>query len=232
MKKIQLQLSLFILTFMGFNTLQAADTVKMTELMYQEAAPGLGVYPYRILANDKFMRFDGGNDNDGYILYDRKNKRITSVNHEDQSRLIIQHKTDATYKNEKIHVEFIHTELEKSPQLQGKKAKMHEIVANENLCRQVLSFDGLLPSFIKAWKEYEDFMQKQNQATLSRTPSDMQTDCFITNNISHASSFLNFGLPYSIKSKDGTLRILQNYQQVEKPKLFVTPPSNYREFII
>jgi len=232
MKKIHSQLAVLILTVIGFSTLQAADSIKITELMYQEAAPGVGVYPYRILSNDEFLRFDGGNDNDGYILYERKNNRVISVNHEDQTRIIIQPKSKTMYKNEKINVDFIHTELEKSPQLQGKKAKMHDIVANENLCRQVLSFEGLLPNFIKIWQEYEDLMQRQNQQTLSRTPLDMQTDCFITNNISHASSFLNFGLPFSIKSKDGTLRILQNYQQVEKPKLFVTPPSNYREFKI
>ena len=213
-------------------TLQAFadETIKLTEIVYQEASPGLGVYPYRILLNDEYMRFDGGKDEDGYILFNRKEKQIVSVNHEDQSRFLIQPQPKKLYENAKIEVKVVTSNLEKAPKIQNVKAKLHDIVANENLCRQVLSFDGLLPKVTQAWKEFEDLIQMQNQLTLSRTPKDMQTDCFITNNITNASLFLAYGLPYSIKSKDGSLRILKGYSVVEKPLSIMSVPEKYQTF--
>ncbi len=207
-----------------------AETLKLTQVIYQEASPGVGTNPYRLLVNDDFLRLDGGIDSGGYILFNRQEKLVISVNHEDQSRFVIQPDSNGSYENAKIKVRVVHSALEKSPKLQGIKAKQHDITANENLCRQVLSFKGLLPEVTKAWAEFEELMQTQNQLTLSRTPQDMQTDCFITNNITHASLFLNEGLPYSIKSKDGNLRILQSYSMVEKPKAMMSVPSEYREF--
>jgi len=208
----------------------AAETVKLTEIVYQEASPGVGSYPYRILVNDEYLRFDGGKDEDGYILFNRKEKQIVSVNHEDQSRFYIQPQTQKPYVNTKIKVKVVTSILDKAPKIQNSKAKMYDIIANENLCRQVLSFDGLLPKVTKAWKEYEDLMQQQNQLSLSRTPQDLQTNCFITNNITDASLFLDYGLPYSVKSKDGTLRILQSFSEVEKPKSIISVPAEYHKF--
>jgi len=208
----------------------AEEMMKLTEIMYQEASPGVGTYPYRILVNDEYLRFDGGKDEDGYILFNRKEKQVVSVNHEDQSLFYIQPQSKKTYENSKIEVVVIESNLEKAPKIQNFKAKLYDIVANESLCRQVLSFDGLLPEVTKAWKEFEELMQIQNQLTLSRTPKDMQTDCFIANNISNASEFLNYGLPYSIKSKDGTLRILKDYSVVEKPLAIMGVPVGYQKF--
>jgi len=208
----------------------ATETVKLTEIVYREASPGVGSYPYRILVNDDYLRFDGGKDDDGYILFNRKEKQVVSVNHEDQSRFYIQPQAQKPYENTKIKVKVVTSTLDKAPKIQNYKAKMHDIIANETLCRQVLSFDGLLPKVTKAWKEFEDLMQHQNQLSLSRTPKDLQTNCFITNNITNASRFLDYGLPYSIKSKDGTLRILQNYSEVEKPMSIISVPAEYRRF--
>ncbi len=208
----------------------AEKTIMLTEIIYKETSPGVGSYPYRILVNDEFLRFDGGKDEDGYILFNREFKQVVSVNHDDQSRFYIQPKSKKPYENSKIKVDVVHTKLKKAPKIQNIEAKMHNIVANENLCRQVLSFEGLLPKVTKAWKEFEEIMQTQNQLTLSRTPQDMQTDCFITNNITHASQFLDFGLPFSIKSKDGTTRILQSYSNIEKLVSIMRVPADYREF--
>ncbi len=210
----------------------AEKTLTLTQVIYQESSPGVGSYPYRILVNDDYLRFDGGKDDDGYILFSREFKQVVSVNHEDQSRFYIKPEANKPYENNKIEVKIVDTELKKAPKINNISAKMHEIVANENLCRQVVSFEGLLPNVTQAWKEYEEVMQAQNQLSLSRTPEDMQTDCFITNNITHASQFLNYGLPFSIKSKDGTIRILQSYSEVEKPATFISVPAEYREFAL
>lgn len=220
------------MAFLSAITQQAAaeEMMELTEIIYQEASPGVGSYPYRLLVNDDYLRFDGGKDDDGYILFNRKEKQVVSVNHEDQSRFYIQPQPKKPYENSKIEVKVITSDLDKAPKIQNVKAKLHDILANENLCRQVLSFDGLLPNVTKAWKEFEEFMQIQNQLTLSRTPKDMQTDCFITNNISNASQFLDYGLPYSIKSKDGSLRILKDYSIVEKPVTIMAVPAGYQQF--
>lgn len=226
MKKITILAA--ILTSLSFQA--NADTLKLTQVMYQEASPGVGVSPYRILVNQDFLRFDGGKDHEGYLLFDRKKKQVTSVNHEDQSRFIVKPTTKGVYENTKIVVKVVPSTLKNAPNIQGVTAKLYDITANENLCRQVLSLKGLLPEVTKAWAEFEEIMQAQNQLTLSRTPKDMQTDCFLTNNISHASLFLKEGLPYSIKSKDGNLRILQSYSVVEKPAVLMSTPSKYSEF--
>lgn len=224
--------TLLFISLMASLTLQvnAEDNIKMIQVLYQESSPGTGTYPYRILVNDDFLRFDGGNDEDGYILFDRKQKQVISVNHDDQSRFVIQPKSESNFKNKKITVRTIHSYLEKSPKIKGIKAKMHDIIANETLCRQALSFEGLLPEVTTAWKEYEELMQTQNQLSIDRTPKNLRTDCFLANNIINASLFLDYGLPFSVKSKDGNLLILQSFSDVEKPASFVGLPKSYREF--
>lgn len=208
----------------------ADNKIKFIQVIYQESSPGVGAYPHRILVNDEFIRLDGGNDEEGFILFDRKKKEIVSVSHDDQSRFVIKPQDKTNYTNEKVIVRTVHSSLEKAPEIQGVKAKIHDITANETLCRQVLSFEGLMPKVTVAWKEFEELMQTQNQISLSRTPKQLQTECFLTNNITHASLFLDYGLPFSVRSKDGTLRILKSYSDVEKPASFLTLPASYREF--
>lgn len=210
---------------------EAKKEIQFTEVLFNEVSPGLDPYSYRILVNKDYVRFDAGADNDGFILYNRANKVIQSVNHEDKSRVTIS-VDEAEYKGKKVKVETLSKLLDKAPQVQNSKAQLHDIVGNETLCRQVMSFSGLLPEVTSAWTEFELVMQQKNQSTLSRTPQDMQTDCFIVNNITHAEMFLSFGLPYSVKSSDGTLRVLRDFSEVTKPSSFIEIPKTYQEFKI
>jgi len=59
---------------------------------------------------------------------------------------------------------------------------------------------------------------------------EMQTDSFITNNIRHDRQLLDDGLPYSIRSKDSSLRILKGYPVVKKSVSIMSVPAEYQQF--
>lgn len=219
---------ILIVCFSSF-ALNAETDMKFTEVLYKETSPGVDPYLYRLLVNDEYIRFDAGIDQDGYILYDRKQNKIVSINHDDQTRFYIEPNSKVV-KVKEIDLKIHSKAFKKAPKINNIKAKSHDLVVNENLCRQVISFSGLLSEVTLAWSKYEDLLQQQNINSLDRTPKQFQTDCFMANNITHASTFLNYGLPFSIRSKDGASKVLLNFGEITKPKSIVNIPLNYREF--
>lgn len=219
---------LITLLFCSLTAQAQKPELTFTEVLYQETAPGLDTYGYRLLVNQQFIRFDAGIDDDGYILFDRAKKTIVSVNHEDQTRFLLKPQ-QSDFNGTLLEVKTLSSDLAKAPMVQGTKAQMHDILVNQSLCRQVVSFAGLLPEVTQAWSDYEALLQSQNQQILSSTPKNMQTDCFMVNNMTHANLFLQYGLPFSVKSKDGTVRILSHFSSVSKPSSMVSIPEHYRE---
>lgn len=221
MKKISLTILLF------FSVISVAQALELQQVIYKEADLGTAPQGMRLLVDKQFLRIDGGSDKESFILLDRANKQIISVNHEDRTVIYIQpQQKKFTAPKNQVRVES--QDLPNSPAINGVNATAHMILSNETLCRQVVSFKGLLPKVTQAWSEYEAIIQSQNRQTLYRTPQDMRTHCFMTNNITHATLFLNYGLPFSVKSSNGNLKILQNYSNVTKGSDIFEIPKNYQ----
>jgi hypothetical protein len=59
-------------------------------LLYRVVSPGEAAYFNRLLSTPAFLRLDKGAQDSGYILYDRRQRVIYSVDHEARSILVIE----------------------------------------------------------------------------------------------------------------------------------------------
>lgn len=210
----------------------ADEKIPAYELLYDEHEPGTDTYIVRFTVTDRYIRIDDLNDDSGFILYDDVKKTVYSVSHFDKSILVIPafkyEKPELKNKIEEAYEAFVD-----APQVSGKTVynyRVSSITDSSGVCIDIQLVPGLLPDVTKILNSYRKIVVGQQAKTLTNTPEEYQTTCFLYDQIFNDGKYYEKGLPIQERYSNGKTRILTSYKQVEvNLKMFETV-EGYREY--
>jgi hypothetical protein len=219
-----------VASFAGVSASASSSVQVGTALYFEEQERGGEPAPTRMLVTPDFLRIDYGQDNDDFILYDRKRPTIYSINHADKTTLVISPKR-VTAKPPKSLRHEVKQDRAPLPAVGGKVVVHYELFTNDRRCYDLFAADGLLPEALPALREYAQTMAGEQGATLAFTPKEMQDTCDIANHVFVPTRHLAHGFPVRSEDFAGKTRQLVNYEQGKtfSPSLFVVP-EGYRRY--
>ncbi|WP_455380564.1 hypothetical protein [Acidihalobacter prosperus] len=186
-----------------------------------------------MLVTKVFLRIDNGSTG-SYVLFDRRNRTIYSVDKSDHTVLVIP--------PQKVHVKppmaLKLSERKKlaknAPTIDERHAVHYIFYANGKRCGDEMVVPGFLKHVTKALMQFKVTLAGQHAADMSKTPISMQSACSLADLIFAPTRMLLHGLPIIKWSPNGDHKALVNYQrQVSvSSKLFSLPPKTYHYFSI
>jgi hypothetical protein len=198
-------------------------------LYYDEYESSTGGQRMRYLINDDFLRIDNGSIDSDFILMDRAKKTIYNVNHEDRTILKITNKPwqspDFDFK-----VSVREAEETDAPQVMGQNVYRYEVYAEDEVCTRVLLIKGRYMQQMAVMHEYQTIMSGQQVSTLANTPKDLQTNCFLLDQVYHKGDYFKQGLPIQVTYSRDYTRILSNLEQKTLDAALFKLPENYEEY--
>jgi len=198
-----------------------------TYLTLMEQERGVDPYRTRMVATDRWLRIDDGEGSRNFLLYDRREHAIYSVNAVD-ARIIVMHPV-ATEAASPVKLEHT-TERgnEEAPSIDGKKVVHYRLLTNGKLCYDVFAAEGLVPQARQALIEFGRTLALEQAPTIEFTPKEFQTPCTLANTVFAPTRHLDHGFPVRWQDMNGrTSQLIDFHTGMAAPELF-TLPSSYR----
>jgi len=203
---------------------------KGTIAYFDESESGAAPFKTRMLVTADFLRIDYGVDGDDFILFDRKQPTIYSVNNADKTVVVIERQPVSMARPKRFEHR---TERDNAafPDIDGHKTVRYRLVTNGKQCYEVFSADGLLPEMTRALREYHETIAGEHARAMTNMPKDLQDDCDMANFVFAPARHLEHGFPVRSRDAIGNSRQLTDYKQAAKidPALFKLPPD-YRRY--
>ncbi len=195
------------------------------ELYFTEQEAGVPAYKTRIIVTDDFLRMDDGEESKDFILYDRKQRKISSITYDNQRIFEITHREITLDKPDDLKWEHKEKEAESAPTIDGIKPSGHSFSANNQVCLQIMAAKGLLEKARVALMEYQTTLAGEHAVNLNKTPKNQQLACDTALSIFHATDSLKYGFPIVEWDSAGHHRQLTNYTENKdvSPDLFKIP---------
>ena len=219
---------------------QSQDTQKKASVLeFTEYRQGVGEWPLTYTITEDFMRIDDVIDNNsesapGFVLLDRKQQAIYSVNPEEQQ--IIKVRSVPVNINSPITLKPLLKELPQetdAPKIAGHSARHYQYFINDKLCFDAVSIPGFLTSDIEALAEFKRILAGQQSQVLSQLPEDVHEACDLARHTFYPTWILEQGLPvieqvFEQQSENKTLvetRTLTNFKQLRVGEQFFELPD-------
>lgn len=205
-------------------------TATMLDLVEHE--PGNDSSHTRMIVTADFLRMDSGSDNDGFILFDRKNKTTYSISLVDKQILVIQWLPVTI----EAPAKFIHqavTDKASLPAISGHTVAHYQLLTNKDRCYDLYAAEGLLPDVVTALREYYESLAGQHAAATAFMPKELQTACDLANNVFLPARQLVYGFPVRLTDVAGKTTELVNYDTnyAVKPELLQLP-AEYKRVVL
>ncbi len=204
-------------------TLFAGDITTMTEIRYEEKESDQPVYRNRILIFGERLRMDYGQDDEDFILYDRRENIAWHVAREGR-RLVGINASPVRYawpKTWKLAQE----------QFASGANRLTRVHVNEHLCVEFKSAP-ILKEEARLLRDFRRALAGNQSSTWSATPEELRHPCNLAIDVKEAGIEYRQGLPLAIRYWDGRSRVYQSHQAREaKPELFELP-ADYRRFML
>ena len=201
-------------------------------LSYEEAEAGVEAYPVRILVVPGYLRMDDGHDHDDFMLFDRNNRTIFSINHEDRDILVIEHSAPGQGQAvlPDINLGIDKTVDRNAPLISGKAPEIYRFTADGDVCLEAVVVPDLLQPAVQALSEYGRLLAEHQLTTLDNTPVEFRTPCYLSRYVYAPVRHLEKGLPIQEWDNKGYRRTLTGYRdnvQIDL-KLFELPSGYNR----
>ncbi len=203
----------------------AMAEVSATVLWYVEQETGTGPYKVRYIVSEDFIRSDNGNDNGDFMLYERRNHRISSVTREEHRVLQIDGAGSVPAVPDGLEMEVRQSVDREAPTIAGKRPLKVQLMAGDQLCYMATVLPGLLPDAREALLEFNRALAVQQVRLIDNTPEEFRTPCFLLRYLYATDFFLVHGLPLLDLDGQGDRRELVDYESGVKfdDSLFVVP---------
>ena len=216
-----------------FSSVNASGSVDAVKLIYQELEEGIEPYILTYTVTSDYVKIDDEADNSGYIIYDIKNSRIYSVNHYDQAILVIPENPLKDFKPDfNVDIEYEH--FKDAPSISGKKVYSYRVKATTDktseTCMEIQLVPGLLPHVASSLQGFQKIMSGQQRITLSQTPEEFITPCYLLDQIYNKGEYYSKGLPIHEWHSNERMRQLLNYEQVKVNASIFKIPEEYRQY--
>ena len=204
--------ALFGLLVLSMGIAHAAD---MTVLRYVDQDPGGPPYPTRILVTPDFMRMDSGEDAGDFSLLDRRKRVVINVMHDSRLAMVFAPGT-------------------LPPKPAGWNARLAEGKTERGGRRFTLAVRGVVCSegiavkhamdAARAMAEMRSILAATQYRVWKASPSDLQHDCDLANQVWNAGDTLSLGLPLEEREFTGRTRTLEGETRLPvDPGLFRVP---------
>ncbi|MDX2504874.1 MAG: hypothetical protein QNL62_10410 [Gammaproteobacteria bacterium] len=216
-------------------------TIPATIIHFSEYEQGTEHTPVSMMVTSDFLRIDDNIDDSGkgkgFILFNRKEKMIYSVNAEDQQIIKISSKPVTIKPPMELKLHTVEMARDKkAPLIAGRQTQHHQFFVNDKLCYDLLSVPGLMPDVVTALKNFNQVLAGQQAEKLNYIPADVHDACDLAKHTFYPQRYLEKGFPLleqemaQAGQQNATAeeikysRTLVNYKQQEVlPELFVLP---------
>jgi hypothetical protein len=202
-------------------------------LSYRQQEAGVDAYPIRILVAPGYLRMDEGHDQDDFLLFDRINRTIFSITHENKSIIVIEQGTPGT---KDVAKPDLNLGIEKSadedvPLIAGRVPEGYRFTADGEICLEAVVVPDLLQPAVQALDEYGRLLAERQLATLANVPAEIKTPCYLSRYVYAPGRALEKGLPIQEWDSSGYLRTLMDFREDAQidPQLFELPSGYQRQ---
>jgi hypothetical protein len=198
-------------------------------LSFNEAGPD-GDSPVRMLITDRYLRIEDSDAQDGFILFDRRQRTIYSVSHDARQTLVIESQSVKVAGPQSLN----HRRdkgKDTPPAVGGKPVTHYRYFTNNEMCFEVYAAEGLLPEAVRALREYHEVLAGEQAAVQARMPVALQQACDLADHVYLPTRYLESGFPVRWVRANGVTRQLTGYKTgvpIES-KLFEVP-KDYKQF--
>ena len=215
----------------SFGYAAKAKTLDSQIAIYQEEEKGIDKpYITRFIANERFLRIDEGNDKSGYVLYDREDRTIYSVVHENRTIMTVTSKPVLGKLPKELKVKTSKNVDKKMPKIGGQQPIHLVNQVNGKTCVNYVLVPHTLPQVVKAVMEYRSVLAGQHWLNLDKTPKDMRDPCHTAFNIFNNSNYLKIGLVVREWRKQKKRQLIDLKQHVAVKEALFKLPKQYRRF--
>ena len=193
-------------------------------LVYKVWEEGVDPYLTRILITEDHVRLDEGADQGDFTLFDRRQEIIYNVAMQDQSVLVIAPQLVEVPANPGLLLSEKDQVDEQAPKIAGVAPHNIELLANNEVCGQLVVVPGLMGDALEGLHEFKQVLARVQAATLAGRPEELQTPCDLASNIHAATRTVDFGLPIQERS-EGRAQVLVDFAEEHEVDagLFVIP---------
>ncbi len=222
-----------VLGIIGAHSAIASQPLPVTQSAYlvwfKEQEAGIGSYRVRMIVSDRYLRIDDGDDLGDFVLFDRRRAAIHSVDHGQQSVLVV---TKTAFDLDAPPVFQLRTEqvdTVDAPTVVGTTVNLYRLYTNERLCFEIAAAKGLLDEVVEALREFHRTLAGDQALAAGRAPLAMRSDCDLSETVFEPDRYLQFGFPIRQSDYNGRHRELQSYdaEYLVDPRLFEVP-QRYR----
>lgn len=182
-------------------------------LIYQVESEQEPTYFNRLLATADYLRLDRGAQDSGYILFDRREKVIYSVNHQDGSILVIDPPPlSEALEAQSPEIELVSVEPVDAPPVGGVKPGHWVLKVDGAICRSAFVLPGLMSGAVEAYGEYLGLLARQHALALPATPAQFQSACDNAVHVFASDRLLHKGLPLNSWDERGYRESLVDFR--------------------
>ncbi len=205
--------SLLVMALSWLSPLGRAADLDAQLLVYRVSEPGAAPYISRILVTERYLRMDQGRADDGFILYDRRQQIIYSVNSADRTILQISPIQSERPLPDGMKQRAEPVDDQALPELKGGETEYWRFFVNDELCRSAIVAPELMPGATRAYAEYLDLLAAQHYSTLQAIPPELQDACEQTVHVFTPLAVLDKGLVVREWGEAGGLQELLDYRE-------------------
>lgn len=205
---------------------------KATVLYYAERDQGGEPYRTRIVITGRWLRIDEGGGARDFLLFDRRDGTLYSVNSMDTRILVMPARTPAA--QPPVALEH-RTEKggETPPAVGGRPVTHYRLFTNGEPCYDLFAAEGLLPEAVRALREYRAALAGQQADALAAMPKELQTPCDLANNVFAPARYLDHGLPVRLSETGARTSELVDYSaDFPAEAALFDLPANYKRATI
>lgn len=230
MIKIVKRLMLFYFSLF-YSLCFAADNSSMTVFWFDEMEEGNQPVQVRYLVTPGYLRIDNGQAQDDFILFDVTNKTIFSVNHNDKTILLIK---NSNWEQPKFDFtpELSRVTLKDAPSVSGKQVQSYQVKVKDEVCINVQYVADIYPNEMKLFRQYQETLSSQQIRSLSSTPEEMKTPCFMLDVIYNDGGYYDLGMPIMEWHNRGYVRLLKEHKVEALQKDLFNLPDTYQQYSV
>lgn len=207
-----------------------AGEMEAALLVYRVETPDGENSVNRLLTTRDFLRLDQGAQDTGFILFDRKQRKIYSVTQSDRSILVIDPPAGDPKKPDDLKVEVRPAQGGGAPEVEGVKPQHWTLLANGKRCREAFVAPGLMADAVAIYGDYLRVLAAQQALALPAIPEEFRDACDSAIHVYAPDALLRKGLPLKIWHPAGYREELVDHRPVFSiPDDSFTLPQGYRE---
>jgi len=188
-----------------------ADEIGAELLVYRIESPGETPAWQRLLATADYLRLDRGEADPGFILFDRRERVIYSIDPGERSILEIDPPPLNREPPADLNIELRNPPLADVPAVAGVTPVHWQLLVNGKPCREAILAPGLMSKAVAAYRDYLLLLAAQQAVTLPAIPEEFRDPCDSALNVYAPDALWAKGLPLRLWDEGGYQEVLVEF---------------------